>query len=364
MTWAAAPTGERGRRPEHSDAAIQTCLTMKVLFGMALRQTTGFVESLLRPIGLDGAVPDFRTLPRRQKALKVDIPDRRSDGPLHRLADSRAMGTPLVRETMARGIKIAGEREWNARKHGGSRRHVWRKIHIGIDAKTLEIRAVEFTTSGVSDAPMLPERLDQIPPGQEIASVTADGAFDTRKCHVAIAARGAAIIPPRNNAKPWKPDTAGAPRHCPRTHGGQCLDPQRDPAHIAARRSHDLATMARASPPKPRRDQDAMRPAARPAPVRPGLRPSGRRGPGPRRSPERLHHPRHARPRGRRRGLFGERGTLSVTRFVQHSRPRPPISAPSDVPARKARGLRRSAVPSPVMLVKQPIASQSERNDP
>jgi hypothetical protein len=58
---------------------------------------------------------------------------------------------------------------------------------------------------------MLPELLDQIPPGQEIASVTADGAFDTRKCHDAIAARGAAaVIPPRKNAKPWKPDTAGA----------------------------------------------------------------------------------------------------------------------------------------------------------
>lgn len=58
---------------------------------------------------------------------------------------------------------------------------------------------------------MLPELLDQIPPGQEIASVTADGAFDTRKCHDAIAARGAAaIIPPRKNAKPCKPDTAGA----------------------------------------------------------------------------------------------------------------------------------------------------------
>ena len=53
------------------------------------------------------------------------------------------------------------------------------------------------------------ELLDQIPPEQQIASVTADGAFDTRKCHEAIAARSAAaIMPPRNNAKPWKPDTA------------------------------------------------------------------------------------------------------------------------------------------------------------
>jgi len=88
---------------------------------------------------------------------------------------------------------------------------VWRKIHIGIDEKTLEIRAAGFTTSDIGDAPMLPELLDQIPPEQEIAGVTADGAFDTRKCHDAIAARGApAIIPPRKNAKPWKHDTVGA----------------------------------------------------------------------------------------------------------------------------------------------------------
>ena len=72
----------------------------------------------------------------------------------------------------------------------------------------MEIRAAECTTSDVGDAPMLPELLDQIPPGQEIA---ADGACDTRKCHDTIAARGAAaILPPRRNAKPWKPDTAGA----------------------------------------------------------------------------------------------------------------------------------------------------------
>jgi hypothetical protein len=45
MTWEAAPTGQRGRQPDYGDAAIQTCRTMKVLFGMALRQATGVVES-------------------------------------------------------------------------------------------------------------------------------------------------------------------------------------------------------------------------------------------------------------------------------------------------------------------------------
>jgi len=113
MTWEAAPTGKRGRQPEYSDAAIQTCLTMKVLFCMALRQTTGFVESLLRLIGLDWAVPDFSTLSRRQKTLKINIPCRGSQGPLHVLIDST-------------GIKVEGEGEWNARKHGGTKRRAWR----------------------------------------------------------------------------------------------------------------------------------------------------------------------------------------------------------------------------------------------
>ena len=58
---------------------------------------------------------------------------------------------------------------------------------------------------------MLPELLAQIAADQDIASVTADGAYDTRKCHEAIADReAAAIIPPRKNAKPWKAITAGA----------------------------------------------------------------------------------------------------------------------------------------------------------
>jgi hypothetical protein len=78
MGWEATPSGRRGRQQLFSDAAIQTCLTLKVLFGMALRQATGFVESLLRLMGLDWRVPDFSTLCRRQKSLVVDIASRGS----------------------------------------------------------------------------------------------------------------------------------------------------------------------------------------------------------------------------------------------------------------------------------------------
>jgi hypothetical protein len=54
---------------------------------MVLRQTTGFVESLLQLIGLDWSVPNFSTYSRRQKTLKVNFPYRGTEGPLHLLTD-------------------------------------------------------------------------------------------------------------------------------------------------------------------------------------------------------------------------------------------------------------------------------------
>ena len=197
MNWGAAHSGKPGRQQAYSDATIQACLTIKVLFDLPLRQATGFVESLLKLIGLNWPVPDFSTLCRRQKTLFVAIPYQGSAGPLHHLIDST-------------GIKVESEGEWNAHKHGGLKRRLWRKIHIGIDEKTLEIRAIKATSSSIGDALVLPDLLNQIPPDEEIESVTADGAYDTRKCHNAIVALNAhAVIPPRKNAKLWKPDTPG-----------------------------------------------------------------------------------------------------------------------------------------------------------
>ena len=81
MQWEAMPSGRRSRQQAYSDAAIQACLTIQVLFGLPLRQATGFVASLLELSGLGWAVPDFSTLSRRQKTLEVAIPFRGSKGP-------------------------------------------------------------------------------------------------------------------------------------------------------------------------------------------------------------------------------------------------------------------------------------------
>ena len=88
MAWHAPREGRPGRPPVFSDAAIQFCLSIKMLFKLPLRQTAGMVASLLRLAGLDWPVPDYSTLCRRQKTLQVQIPYRRADGPLNLLVDS------------------------------------------------------------------------------------------------------------------------------------------------------------------------------------------------------------------------------------------------------------------------------------
>ena len=107
-------------------------------------------------------MPDFSTLCRRQKTLAVQVPYRRADEPLHLLVDST-------------GIKFLGDGEWQTRRHGVQRRRRWRKVHLAMDAVTSDIRAVD-TPSREGDSPVLPDLLDQVPEGEPIGTVTADGA--------------------------------------------------------------------------------------------------------------------------------------------------------------------------------------------
>jgi len=198
MAWLAPHDGSPGRPAVFSGAAIQFCLTIKVLFKLPLRQAEGMVASLLHLAGLDWPVPDYSTLCRRQKTLAVQIPYRRSNGPLNLLVDST-------------GIKFLGDGEWQVRKHGVQGRRQWRKVHLAMDTATSDIRAVEFTSSDDGDSPVLPELLDQIPEGEQIGTVSGDGAYDTRRCHTAIIERQAtAIIPIRKNGRPWKEDCPAA----------------------------------------------------------------------------------------------------------------------------------------------------------
>lgn len=147
---------------------------------------------MLRLLGLDWPVPCFSTVSRRQATLTVNIPVRRRAEPLHLLVDST-------------GLKICGEGEWKVKKHGPEYRRAWRKVHLAIDATTLDVRAMEMTDHRQGDAAQAEELLSQLDPTEPLASISGDGAYDTRGFYRAAHARGAeVIVPPRRNGKPWK----------------------------------------------------------------------------------------------------------------------------------------------------------------
>jgi hypothetical protein len=165
--WYAQPQGKQGRNQTYADGAIQCCLIIKSLFLLSLRLVTEFVQSLIKLSGLDWTAPDYSTLCRRQKHIDIAIRYQKSSNGLHLPVDST-------------GLKFLGEGEWKRKKHQPEYHRQWRKLHIGIDAETLQIRAVQLTTNNISDSQLLGDLLDQIPLDEQIDSVYTDGAYDTK----------------------------------------------------------------------------------------------------------------------------------------------------------------------------------------
>ena len=170
--WYDHRPSQRGAQFVYSDSTMEWMLTMRVLFGLPLRQTQGFIQSLLELMGLALAVPDYSTLSRRQGALAVALPTRCSDQPMHLVVDST-------------GLKVYGEGEWKVRQHGWSKRRTWRKLHVGVNEATGEVVAQTLTSHRIDDASQGVDLLSQV--DEAVAAVGGDGAYDRHKVFDALA---------------------------------------------------------------------------------------------------------------------------------------------------------------------------------
>ncbi|WP_245872414.1 IS5 family transposase [Brucella pituitosa] len=164
--WSAARRISRGGQPKYSDLAITLCLTLRIVYGLALRQTQGLMCSVASLMGVDIAVPDFSTLSRRSKGLV--LPATRhptaSREPVHLVVDST-------------GLKVFGAGEWLENRHKvKARRKRWCKLHLGLDLISGEIVCSDLTTDDVGDPTALPDLLDQI--SGPVDKFIADGAYD------------------------------------------------------------------------------------------------------------------------------------------------------------------------------------------
>jgi hypothetical protein len=181
----------RGAQVQYSAGAIECLLTLGAVLSLPLRQTEGFGRSMLGLLGADVKVPDYTTLCKRKKDLKVTLPVGARGGPLHILVDST-------------GLKVYGEGEWKVRKHGYSKRRTWRKLHLSVNEDTQEIEIAVLTEVGKDDAGTGGQMLQDI--SDPIERVSGDGAYDQRKFYKACATREIAdvVVPPRRNAHIWQ----------------------------------------------------------------------------------------------------------------------------------------------------------------
>lgn len=175
-----------GKTKIYSEKAIEICLTLRAVFRLPLRQTQGFVESLLEMAGFDLKAPDYSTLCRRSKDFDVVLREFSANEPIEIAVD----GT---------GLKVFGEGEWKVRTHKAGKRRTWRKLHIGVNTATLEIVAAVATEADTADSEVVEDLLAQI--DEPISKFLGDGAYDTNACYESCEKRDIeVVVPPRKNA--------------------------------------------------------------------------------------------------------------------------------------------------------------------
>jgi hypothetical protein len=186
--WTPPQTGKRGAQPVYADVAIETALSLRLLFRLPLRQTEGFLHTILTLMDVTLPCPDHTTLSRRNATVAIQRQiDQAPEGPLSLIVDSS-------------GLKVCGQGEWHSQKHGEKPHKRWKKLHIGVDAQG-RIVASTVTASHEQDPSQVPALLSQVE--HRIDRFIGDGIFDQAPVYTAVEhhSPGArVIIPPRKDA--------------------------------------------------------------------------------------------------------------------------------------------------------------------
>ena len=176
-----------GRQRKYSNHAIETTVTVGLVFGLASRQPEGFLRSLLTLLNLDNDVPDHSTISRRKARLgKVASYERRTVKPVHLRIDSSGLSVHV------------GQLRTPPKARDS------RKLHLAVDEHTSDVVACELTSKRARDASRVASLVGQIE--RPIASAKADAAYDTGDVYKTLENHRAhrspkVLIPPRTGAQ-------------------------------------------------------------------------------------------------------------------------------------------------------------------
>jgi hypothetical protein len=198
-SWYAIPDARKKGAPFlYSSSAIEVLNVIRFRFGMKLRETQGFAESIKKLMDIDVQIPDYTTLSRRMNTLMPEIRQKLKTGKsVHVVVDST-------------GLKVFGEGEWKVRQHGYSKRRTWRKLHLAVDESDSQILSVVLSENSFKDSELLGDLVEGI--HEDIDSVTGDGAYDCKDCHEVASTYGAmGIFPPKRGARLKQHGNSNAP---------------------------------------------------------------------------------------------------------------------------------------------------------
>jgi hypothetical protein len=159
---------------------------IRQVFRLPLRQTEGFMCSVVEIMGLDLSIPDYSCISKRSIGLK-----------LKRLIDSIEPGSYCLVDST--GLKVYGKDEWHQEKHKVKARRSWCKLHLAID-ENHQILASDLTEKSVGDTTALASLLSQI---EGFKTFMGDGAYDGDTIYQQIIEKqphADIVIPPPKNA--------------------------------------------------------------------------------------------------------------------------------------------------------------------
>ena len=176
-----------GRQRKYSNHAIETAVTLGMVFGLVSRQTEGFICSLFTLLNLKNDVPDHTTISRRKAKLgKVPFYENKQKTPLHILIDSSGLTVHVGQ----------------LRKPPKSRDY--RKLHLCVDELTGDVVACDLTSKSARDSSRVPSLVKQI--DSPISSARADTAYDASGVYEALEnhrvhSSPRVLVPPRKDAQ-------------------------------------------------------------------------------------------------------------------------------------------------------------------
>ena len=146
-----------GRQRKYSNHAIETAVTLGMVFHLSSRQSEGLLRSLFALMKLDNDVPVHTTISRRKPKLgKVPFYQVKQKTPLHILIDSS-------------GLAVHAGQLRRAQKSRD-----YHKLHLCVDEQSGEVVAGELTSKRARDSSRVASLVGQI--DSPISSARADTA--------------------------------------------------------------------------------------------------------------------------------------------------------------------------------------------